>query len=593
MLTKTTKIASALALALATGSAMAANTVSVGTTAIDKTGAGALTTVNEAIEGSDYATFDADTLPAPGVAHYVTYHAETSGVLNNGFLKFNFDTDLALFSNNGAQEFFLLRTVSGGVAIDQTANQLETVGTVFAVETDASGDYTSITFQIAASANIGIDDVLVLATAEDTTNNVADLAANVNFTVDSGATLSDSGATTFSVSVEGQNPSAGAHAPSNATGDIITSTPALSATALTAASSKVDLANNSDTFIEEAGFDLTDANGSDTSTTVSAARGLILDQTNSGVDFPTTLDANDLIEIIVSTDAGNCEAVNGDDAGFDGNAVRTFDVINGANSVASTANVDNNDHATCTFTISGNFGGGSTLDDSLDLADGVGVAITIDGTEADIVSSTWNTKLRVDFNSNVTAGDWVDYVDQTSHEWDATISGPRAVTPYVYAFNNNSSVNSIIQIANYAGSSRDVGMKVNLVELEYNGTEWVRTTLTPAEDYYLGTVAADSIMQVTGDDIIDLLISPSTAKTADEGYNVTPVALDKTKLYHMSVEFTLVDDGALNAAGNKYSDNDYWHIAVQNKSGGSRADAPVNYSVEGNNATTGRDDHTN
>lgn len=592
MLTKTTKIASALALALATGSAVAANSVSVGTSFTDKTGAGALTTVNEAIEGSDYARFDIDTTTAALTAeHYVTYHAETSGVLNNGFLKFNFDTDLALYSNNGAQEFFLLRTVSGGVAV---TTDLETVGTVFAVETDASGDYTSITFQIAASANIGIDDVLVLATAEDTDGGgTPTVAANINFTVDSGATLNDSGATTFAVSVEGQNPSAGAHAPSNASGDIITSSPALSATALTAASSKVDLANNSDTFIAEAGFDLTDANGSDTSTTISAARGLILDQTNSGVDFPTTLDANDLIEIVVSTGAGNCDAVDGDDTTFEAAAVRTFDVIDGLNGVNSAANVDNDDHATCTFTISGNFGAGSTLDDSLDLADGVGVAITIDGTEADIVSSTWNTKLRVDFNSNVTAGDWVDYVDQTSHEWDATISGPRAVTPYVYAFNNNESVNSIIQIANYAGSSRDVGMKVNLVELEYDGTEWVRTTLSPAEDYYLGTVAADSIMQVTGDDIIDLLISPSTAKTADEGYNVTPVALDKTKLYHMSVEFTLVDDGATNAAGGKYSDNDYWHIAVQNKSGGSRADAPVNYSVEGANGTTGRDDHTN
>lgn len=592
MLTKTTKIASALALALATGSAVAANSVSVGTSFTDKTGAGALTTVNEAVEGSDYATFDIDTVtPALTAAHYVTYHAETSGVLNNGFLKFNFDTDLALYSNSGAQEFFLLRTVSGGVDV---ATDLETVGTVFAVETDVSGNYTSITFQIAASANIGIDDVLVLATAEDTNADTnPDVAANINFTVDSGATLSNSGATTFAVSVEGQNPSAGAHTPSNASGDIITSTPALSATAMTAATSKVDLANNSNTFIAEGAYDITDPTGSDTSTTRSAARGLILDQINTGVDFPTTLDANDLIEIIVSTDAGNCDAVDGEDgAGFNAAAVRAFDVATGSSFSNSAANANNDDHATCTFTINGTFA--TQLATDLDLAAGVGLEILTDGAnEGDIVSSTWNTKLRVDFNSNVTAGDWVDYVNQTSHEWDATISGPRAVTPYVYAFNNNESVNSIIQIANYAGASRDVGMKVNLVELEYDGSEWVRTTLSPAEDYYLGTVAADSIMQVTGDDIIDLLISPSAAKTADEGYNVTPVALDKTKLYHMSVEFTLVDDGAQNAGGNKYSDNDYWHIAVQNKSGGSRADAPVNYSVEGANATTGRDDHTN
>jgi hypothetical protein len=583
MLTKTTRIASALALAL-TASVATANTITVVTDgdagALDAAtlapaATAAVATNHEYISGDEdggtagIVIFDVGTGEAVD-KHVITYNATTSGVLNNGFLVFNF-TDVAL-KGDAAEEYFLVRTSVGGVPVSGITD-LETVGSTFAVVKDANDNLTSVTFQIEASANVGLNDVLMLANAEDDIDALNDYPSigPVSFVVATDLTLSQTSDKDLTVSVSAQTSTTAAFAAANVSATaIISSSPALTATSFTAASSTVDLSLAGVSFLDEgADIDHASVTTNDTDLDESQARGLRLDR-DIGGDYPTVLDAGDLIKIQVST-GEDCTAVDGTDVG---KVAAAFAVIGGTTTVDSSTQ----DYAACTFTMDSNFGVAGLVAD-LDDGTGVNLVIDTDGTEGDIKSATWTTTLSVDLNSS---GTFAEYDSATSHVWDATISGPAAIVPYIYAFNGSMSTQSLIEIANYAGVVRDVAVKVNLVSFDSN---FVRTNEGSFSDYFLGTVAADAVTQFTGDDIIARLISPSADKTAADGYNVTPVTLDPTSLYHMSVEFTMVNPGDTN------TDNDNWHIAIQNKSGSSRANAPIHYQNDnGAGAVLGRED---
>lgn len=162
------------------------------------------------------------------------------------------------------------------------------------------------------------------------------------------------------------------------------------------------------------------------------------------------------------------------------------------------------------------------------------VAVTVDG-ETKITDNTVSLGYKVE-HSNKT----VYQSSQTVSVWSTdviAVSGQELMFPLLTAANGSSSAFSLVKIDNSSESSAtDILISGTVEQIEFVDGEKVSTFL-PFENYKLNkSIAANSLGQITGDDVISSLVE---AVGSDEfGYETTALeGLKKEALHHISVKF--------------------------------------------------------
>ncbi len=173
-----------------------------------------------------------------------------------------------------------------------------------------------------------------------------------------------------------------------------------------------------------------------------------------------------------------------------------------------------------------------------------------------LATGDWKATLTIDADQSdgepVDVASFTVVADTTSHTWG--INGMQAKVPYVYSI-NSAGWTSVMKFTNESttGTAADIRMDV----VVYNATTGMSVVPTGTEftNVSLGTVDSQGQAAFLGSDIVTA-INAQTANTLDAAEN-----------FHFGVTFTVV------APQNSV------HLAVQNKSPDSRADAPVLYNI--------------
>jgi hypothetical protein len=161
---------------------------------------------------------------------------------------------------------------------------------------------------------------------------------------------------------------------------------------------------------------------------------------------------------------------------------------------------------------------------------------TVDGTTA-LSNNTFSVAYDVNFDDSSTLQDDI-YAGKSSTAivWNTDVqSNGTKSFPYLVAANNNSSTWSYIKMDN-TGNTKDTQIAVKgTIEDRTTGTEYT------FKNYLVKTLAAGTLDSLTGDEIVDALITPTGS--ADDGFNTTALELDKTHVFHISVTLDSVSGG--------------------------------------------------
>ena len=483
---KLTKLAAAVALTAAAGSA-SANDIDVVATADVANGTDTVTAITNLTVASQLTAGASHTV-ATATANYITYDADTTGIPVNGFIRFDFTNGGIADSAN----FDLVRQINAPADLDETS-----MGSVFSKTTDSTdGFVTSITFQLTTAVDLG--DVLVLSSTA-AVGDGDDTFDGTEVVFETARDLADEA--TISVSATTLTPSlvefaAGAVAAT----PIFTVDEGYDVTAITSVTSSVDFAGGGTDFIT------TGVNSDALNVGVAAA----------ALSEPVALNASDTFEVTVS--APNCESV-ADSV----NSVE-FGHIGGGNEAVATAH----DYANCTWTFTQAANGAVGAEIVAGTAD---VRIITDNT-TDIISTDWTTTVAItDELTNEST-----LTTSTSHNWVAEVAGDAVTVPYMLYIGDGSSNWSQVTFANQSATDRRIAVEVTLHNASKAADGSYDNTAVVYSNYFLGTVPANGMFQATGGDVIDAIIEASGDTLL--GYNDTMVALDKTANYHMSVKFT-------------------------------------------------------
>lgn len=161
---------------------------------------------------------------------------------------------------------------------------------------------------------------------------------------------------------------------------------------------------------------------------------------------------------------------------------------------------------------------------------------TVDGTTA-LSNNTFSVAYDVNFDDSSTLQDDIySGKSSTAIVWNTDVqsSGTKSF-PYLVAANNSSSAWSYIKMDNTA-NTKDTQIAVKgTIEDRTTGTEYT------FKNYLVKTLAAGTLDSLTGDEIVDALITPTGS--ADDGFNTTALELDKTHVFHISVTLDSVSGG--------------------------------------------------
>jgi hypothetical protein len=176
------------------------------------------------------------------------------------------------------------------------------------------------------------------------------------------------------------------------------------------------------------------------------------------------------------------------------------------------------------------------------IADTNTVEVTVDGETTlsdNTFAATYTIKHGTDTDSTAS---------NTLMTWSTDVqSNDSVVFPYLTAFNNNASTWSYIKVDN-RGNSKDLVIAVKGTLEEPLDADADEITFN---NYYLKTIAAGELANISGDDIIDALVTPMGSE--EEGFKTTALeGVDKSKLYHMSVTLQSVNTSTATLGNAKF-----------------------------------------
>ena len=181
----------------------------------------------------------------------------------------------------------------------------------------------------------------------------------------------------------------------------------------------------------------------------------------------------------------------------------------------------------------------------------------LDATPSKVLSTgDWKVSLKLtpDNDGGIlpTVSEFTVKADVISHKWG--INGMQAKVPYVYKI-NSAGWTSVMKFTNESATGAAADIRMDLVVFDATTGASVIPTGQEFTNVSLGTVASQGQAVYTGSAIVDAVNAQ------------TPNTLSAATNYHFGVTFTVV------APQNSV------HLAVQNKSPDSRADAPVLYNI--------------
>ena len=161
---------------------------------------------------------------------------------------------------------------------------------------------------------------------------------------------------------------------------------------------------------------------------------------------------------------------------------------------------------------------------------------TVDGTTA-LGNNTFSVAYDVNYDDGSTLQDDIySGKSSTAIVWNTDVQSNGTKTfPYLVAANNSSSAWSYIKMDN-TGNTKDTQVAISgTIEDRNTGTEYT------FKNYLVKTITAGTLDSLTGDEVVDALITPLGA--AADGFNTTAIELDKTHVFHMSVKLDSVTGG--------------------------------------------------
>jgi hypothetical protein len=503
------KSAVAAALLAVAGSASAATTIKFGTTAAaEATTDAAVQTV--AAEPNMVA---AKAFTAVGDEFGIAVTLPSTQLTTNSLVKFD-------FTNGGLDS-----SDSYELAVGDANNDVTTVSTTVFSQTASDGVITSLTLKLGANIAQGDTFYLYNDTITSETSGV-----NFDVTSNSGLVLKAVKGTAHNADISVKF--SADHDTSSVDDSIFDSTElkigkvlnGLNLKGFTTETANVNFTNDALTFV---------AGGNVTTTSV-AASGLMVEPAKYSVSNSTyTLDQTSGSVLTDAVTVGNYEY----DLTITSTNCAALKETGGL--AISAGTLVKSTTADCTWTVAD-----VAAENSLTLT------ATVDG-ETALSNNTFSVAYDVNFDDSSTLQDDI-YAGKSSTAivWNTDVqSNGNKSFPYLVAANNNSSTWSYIKMDNSA-NTKDTQIAISgTIEDRNTGTEYT------FKNYLVKTLTAGTLDSLTGDEIVDALITPTGS--ADDGFNTTALELDKTHVFHMSVKLDSVSGGgdldnvkmeALNAA---------------------------------------------
>jgi hypothetical protein len=549
---KLTKIAAALALTAAAGTATA-NTLTIESgRAGDSNSAAVGVTVGYEAGASKSVAYQALVgQPQNNDANMLVYTAVTTGVVSGNLIQFD-------FTNGGIEDItdYKLAIVDATATATNVADQndanpvtytfgatgveVDEVTATLTGKTAANGVATQLQFVLSGSIGLGDKVVLLKGTIGANHDIVAadlpDLYVNAGLADGAKATVTAKALNSGYVDIANTDTDAV---------DLFEADEGLAVVAITADTQSVDFANDSFVFLDDGDGSTTNYQSLAKDFRVHAAT----------LDIGLTLDASDNYTVTVTADACNAVETNDADAvqvGIDGTGWVNLTYQSG-----------------CTWSLtddaaSANFGAAinaGTADIRITTNGGAA-----DATDTGISTANWTYSVSTEVNDGATNQTYNSITDAGFATWSGDVQGGKVTVPYVYTSSSDKS-QSYVSVSNNDSSDIKVGMNVR-----YTDKSGETDTVTVYSNYYLGTVAANTLTTWTAKEIVARLNAADGA--AEEGFNTTALTLDADILAHMSVELVFQNETAAN-------DLDKYEVNAFNRADNARYAVGVSYDDNG------------